>query len=164
MKNQKAISPKLFKKKFNQKAISPLIATVLLIGFTMAVAAILASWATTFSAARIAELEKAGVAETKCRGGVINFISGMQNPKIENNKIIAIIEVANVPLGNFSFDIILANASTLSLKDTTGLSLASGKLGTIISEYLGVAKENIAQLRVSSNCTDVKSTWKTEFG
>ncbi len=147
-----------------KKGISPLIATVLLIGFTMAVAAILASWATTFSAGRVSELEKTAVAESRCRGGVINFISGLQNPKLENSKLIAIIEVANVPLGNFSFDIILANASAVSAKDTIGLSLAPGKLGTIVSENIGVAKSDIAQVRIASNCTDVKSVWKTDLG
>lgn len=147
-----------------KKAISPLIATVLLIGFTMAVAAILANWATTFSAGRVSELEKTTQAQAQCSGGVINFISGIQNPKLENNKLIAVIEVAGVPLGNFSFDIILANASALSLKDTTGISLSPGKLGTIISEDVVFTKANIAQVRIASNCTDVKSTWRTDLG
>jgi flagellin-like protein len=144
-----------------KKGISPLIAVVLLIGFTMAIAGILASWATSYAAARTAELTEKEELQVKCRGGVIEFISGIENPRIQDNKIVAIIEVGNVPLGNFTFEIIYGDGNVTTLSDTTGTSLAPGRVGTIISETLTMPADTIKQVRIGSNCSDVKSVWKT---
>lgn len=46
------------KKKHITKGISPLIAAVLLIAFTMAIAGIMATWATTFSSERLSSAQK----------------------------------------------------------------------------------------------------------
>jgi len=49
-----------------KKGISPLIASVLLIAFTMAIAGIMATWATTFSRARLADTD----IEAECVGAL----------------------------------------------------------------------------------------------
>jgi flagellin-like protein len=50
----------------NTKGISPLIAAVLLIAFTMTVAAILATWAQTFGQERLETAEQRGEAVIRC--------------------------------------------------------------------------------------------------
>ncbi len=50
----------------NRKGISPLIASVLLIAFTMAIAGIMATWATSFSSQRLATSEE----KANCIGGL----------------------------------------------------------------------------------------------
>lgn len=141
------------------KAISPLIAAVLLIAFTMAVAAILATWASSFMAARTGELETAVAEEVVCRGGLIKFLSGY--PKMEDNRIQAVVEVSGIDLGNFAFELILRNNSVALIKDSANTTIAPGKLGTIISEPLSITKENITKLRLTSNCSDVKTLLTT---
>jgi len=141
-----------------KKAISPLIATVLLIGFTFTMAAILAGWGQNIVSTNVGEFTKESQKISACRGGNIKFISGY--PKVENNRIKAVVEAKGVPLGDFAFEII-ANDNVTTLNDITNTSLAPGRLGTIISEELTVSKSNITQLRVVTNCTDVKTLFKT---
>ncbi len=146
-----------------EKGISPLIAVVLLIAATVAMAAILASWAKTYSVGQISQFEEK-VTEFDCSSGVIYFISGIENPKVVGNKIIAVIEVGNVPLGNFSFEIIYnynGIPNTTVLKDTSGTQLAPGRIGTLVSEQLPMDPASIEKIRIISNCSEVKSAWKT---
>ena len=150
-----------------KKGISPLIAVVLLIAATVAVAAILASWAKTYSVGQISQFEKKTEAFS-CSAGVITFVKEIENPKIINNKIVAIIEVGNVPLGNFTFEVIYTDAEgipkTTVLKDTTHTQLSPGSMGTLISERLddyNITPESVQKVRIASNCSEVKSVWKT---
>lgn len=148
-----------------KKGISPLIAVVLLIAATVTVAAILASWAKTYSVARVTEFkEKTG--EFQCSAGVISLISE-EYPKIVSDKIVAVIEVAGIPLGNFTFEV-MYNESGIPkvkiLKDTENLALAPGRVGTIISENLtenGINPSNIMKVRIDSNCSEVHTEWLT---
>lgn len=68
------------------KGISPLIAAVLLIAFTMAIAGIMASWATTFSTGRL-EGAKAGaicIGVLDLDATTLNFDGGNVSVKIRN--------------------------------------------------------------------------------
>jgi len=64
--------------------ISPLIAAVLLIAFTMAIAGIMATWATTFSRERLVTAEEAA----ECVGAIdissLNYDNGTISVKIRN--------------------------------------------------------------------------------
>jgi flagellin-like protein len=53
-----------------KKAISPMVATVLLIGFTIAVGAILSVWFTTFTRTQTATVS----GEAGCSGEMLEFI------------------------------------------------------------------------------------------
>jgi flagellin-like protein len=68
----------------NAKGISPLIAAVLLIAFTMAIAGIMATWATTFSRERLVGASE----EAECIGALdistLAFSNGTISVKIRN--------------------------------------------------------------------------------
>lgn len=67
-----------------RKGISPLIAAVLLIAFTMAIAGIMASWATTFSSGRLSSAQS----QAECVGaldiGSLRFENTTINLRIRN--------------------------------------------------------------------------------
>jgi len=62
-------------------------------------------------------------------------------------------------MGDFSFDILLINDTVLTSTDAQGLSLASGSTGTVVSETLSVTETEIKQVRISTNCSNVKTEW-----
>jgi len=68
----------------NRKGISPLIAAVLLIAFTMAIAGIMATWATQFSTQKIEQSS----AEAECIGildiGSLSFNNGVISVRVKN--------------------------------------------------------------------------------
>lgn len=75
--------------KAQRKGISPLIAAVLLIAFTMAIAGIMASWATTFSSSRLSTAQT----QSECIGALdissLRFDNGTVSVKIRNtNEVI----------------------------------------------------------------------------
>src|SRR3989338_2275424 len=73
-----------FSKEKKLKGISPLIASVLLIAFTMAIAGIMASWATTFSSTRLGE----AASESNCIGALdissLSFSNANVSVRIRN--------------------------------------------------------------------------------
>jgi len=73
------------------KGISPLIASVLLIAFTMAIAGIMATWATTFSTERLASAE-----ETAQCIGVLDISSLAYNNGTISVKIRNVGEIRNL--------------------------------------------------------------------
>lgn len=131
------------------KGISPLVASVLLIAITLAVAAILANYISTYTQ------ETLGALPT-CIGGSVVYATA-DYPKWDdaNTRIKAVIEAQYVPLGDFRFEVLLINDTTLRSSDTTGTSLAAGSTGTIISGSLDVTKSQINKIRVSTNCSNV---------
>ena len=135
------------------KGVSPLVASVLLIVITMSVAAVLATFVSSYTKSTLASLPT-------CIGGNIIYVTA-DYPKWADGKITAIVEAQNVPLGNFKFDIIFNNDTAISVSDTQGLSLAAGAAGTIISQQIGASKTDIRQVRVSTNCSNVKTDWTT---
>ncbi|NOZ81723.1 MAG: hypothetical protein GXO63_01070 [Candidatus Micrarchaeota archaeon] len=127
------------------KAATPITITVILIAFTMVTAAILAAFTSKYVSQE----------RTPVCGGKIKFISGF--PKYEDGTIKAVVEAEGSPVGNFVFEIILTNASVLRVPDVTGSVVSPGKLGTVMSSKIGVPKEKISQVRLLTNCTDVKT-------
>ncbi len=96
-----------------KKGISPLVATVLLIGVTMALAGVMASWATQFSSTRLDRTNQ----DVQCIGALdissLKFDSGVVTLKIRNigdinlTNLKANLEYATVSLNKA--DIILKN-------------------------------------------------------
>lgn len=142
------------------KAISPLIATVLLISFTFTIAAILAGWGQNIVTQSTGKSEKIQQQFAACSGGIIQFVdSGLQNPALDGNQIKAQIKVDGVPLGNFTFVVFLTGLETRYISDATGSSLAPGprNIGTIISQPTDISRDNITSVMITSNCTDAKT-------
>jgi len=135
------------------KGISPLVASALLIAITIGIAVVLANYVSTYTTRTLELLPT-------CIGGNLIYVTA-DYPKWDTNRIIAAVEAQNVPMGDFSFDILLNNDTVLTSDDAQGLSLAAGATGTVISETLGVAKTDIKQVRISTNCSNVKTGWAT---
>lgn len=94
------------------KGISPLIASVLLIAVTMAIAGVLASWATQFSAGRLTRTNE----EANCIGALdissLKFDAGMITLKIRN---IGNINLTNLK-ANVEYDDVSKNKADVALK------------------------------------------------
>ncbi|MFZ3077271.1 MAG: archaellin/type IV pilin N-terminal domain-containing protein [Candidatus Aenigmatarchaeota archaeon] len=143
-----------------RKAISPLIATVLLISFTFTIAAILAGWGQNIVTQSTGKSEKIQQQFAACSGGIIQFVdTGLQNPMMEGTHLKAQIKVDGVPLGNFTFVVFLTGLETRYISDSTGASLAPGprNIGTIISQPTDISRDNITSVMITSNCTDAKT-------
>ncbi len=89
------------------KGISPLIAAVLLIAVTMAIAGIMASWATQFSAGRLIKTDQ----EANCIGAL-----DISSLKFENTTItLKIRNIGSINLSNLKANIEYADAATNTL-------------------------------------------------
>lgn len=131
------------------KGVSPLIASVLLIAITIAVAAILAGYVTNLTR------ETLNILPT-CLGGSVNYATA-EYPKWDsaNNKVVAVVEAQSAHVGSFKFEVILNNDTTLNLNDANNLRLAPGSAGTVSTQSLGVAKADVKTVRVTTNCSNV---------
>ena len=137
------------------KGISPLVASVLLIAITMAVAAILANWVSSFTRQTVGGL-------STCVGGGVNYVSA-DYPKWDdiNKRVLAAIEAQFVSLGRFSFEVVFQNDTLTTFNDIQGLRLDPGASGTVISQNVGGSSSNIKQVRVATNCSNVKTDWSS---
>jgi flagellin-like protein len=107
-----------------KKGISPLIASVLLIAFTMAIAGIMATWATTFSRERLNVASE----ESECVGALdlssLTFMNGVITGKIRNvgshinlTDFVASVEYSDVTL-NSEYKLKSYNITTLAPAET----------------------------------------------
>jgi flagellin-like protein len=80
------------------KGISPLIATVLLIAFTMAIAGIMATWATTFVQTKITETENQS--QAICAGANIRVSDAKLNANTSQGTVI-VENLGTAPLTDF---------------------------------------------------------------
>lgn len=145
------------------KAISPLIATVLLVSFTFTLAAILAGWGQNITTGKLGEAEKKSQQQAACSGGILKYLdTGSANPIMAGSQIKALIEVDGVPLGNFTFMLTMSNLDIKYLSDTTMASIAPGarNRATIVSETTTISRENVTSVTITSNCTDAKTVAK----
>ena len=153
------------KVKIRFKGISPLIATVLLIAFTVAVAGIIATWITGFATTTSQTVSTQSNIEITCAYGAINirslkysspYLSGV----VENN--------GQIDLGNISISIIYQNATSekvqLCKSGITGQTCAVSNLSLRISEQqsfnFSLNGSNYDEIRVITNCSNVVDTAK----
>ncbi len=156
------------KMRVSRKGISPLIATVLLIAFTITIATLLASWMTGFTTTQTETTGTTADAEIKCAYGSITIKSMKYNNS--DTKLYAEIEnnAGDVDLSNITFSIILANSSTYTYSTTCNcndetLRAAETK---IYSNSSVVGGCNIDKVYVTSNCRnayDVINSNKIDF-
>ncbi|MBU5575192.1 MAG: hypothetical protein QXF15_03930 [Candidatus Aenigmatarchaeota archaeon] len=137
------------------RGISPLIASILLIALTMTIAVILANWATGITQQTLATTQR-------CIGARLEYTTAdypKWNPS--DGSIVAVITSYGATMGKFKFEILLTNDTILVFPDKTNLILASGSTGTVMSDPILVSRDNIRMVRITSNCTDVKTTWES---
>lgn len=109
-----------------RKGISPLIATVLLIAFTMAIAGIMATWATSFVNVKMSEADNASAATCT---GILNV-----DARIYQGKGFAIVDIASSTTGLTSWKGYLYYDDPSKNKDAglsdTDISLRTGDTWT----------------------------------
>src|SRR3990172_10984037 len=133
------------------KGVSPLIASVLLIAITMAVAAILANYVSNLTTQSLENLPT-------CIGGSMNFASA-DYPKWDDptSSIVAIVEAQSVALGRFKFAVTLTNGTVLTYDDVTGHSISPGSIGDIRTAGLPFPKTSVSNVLVLTNCSNIKA-------
>ena len=137
-----------FNKRVNKRGISPLIATVLLIAFAVALGAVVMNWGKNYVMTTATDAQRSGQAKQKCTNTNLEFVQVAGVPKmcvdhldnatrvefiIKNKAPHAIFDMAVTVIGNDDiYEKLLTNDSTLKTKFSgDGLSMngmLSGKL------------------------------------
>jgi flagellin-like protein len=134
------------------KGVSPLIASVLLIAITMTLAAILASFVSSYTQQSLSGLES-------CVGGTITFATA-EYPQLSGSTIVAIIDVSNVDLTGFKIEAINSTGDVNTVTATGTTTISAGGSGTIRADFTGTGVVVGDKTRVvAGNCPDVRTTW-----
>lgn len=120
------------------KGISPLVAVIMLIAFTMVVAGILASWASQFALTQRAQIQTCSGAYIFLQHGVYYNSTNILDLIVWNN--------GDVPLSGFTVLVTHTNDSASSHAQT--INISSGAIETISVENLG---SDIKQVVVRSD-------------
>ena len=128
------------------KGVSPLIATILLIAFTISVAGIISVWLTTFARTSTELVGGQSVNQLVCSYGGISlsnlaFSSGRLTGEIENTRTIA--------LGNITLQVSYTNSTSQIEKFYSDLSPREKYFFNVS------ASSNYDKIRVITNCSSV---------
>ena len=132
-----------------KKGISPLVASVLLIAITIAIAAILANWVSTYT--------EEALPQTSCVGGSISFVSADYPKWTGSSTVLAVVEARYVALHSFKFAVLMNDDSVNTYEDFNELSLDAGTIGTIEATPIGIVKDDIKAVQILTSCPDVKT-------
>jgi len=125
------------------KAISPLIAVIMLIAFTMIIAGILATWTTNFATRQRVQIEFCADAAAYIQGGTYDSGTNTLNLVIFNN--------GKVPL---NFSCILTYKNGTYAKSPSTVMIDAGSIGTLTMTGVG---SNLDQATIQSKeCTGVQ--------
>ena len=145
------------------KGVSPLIATVLLIAFTIAVAGIISVWLTQFTTTTTTTVSNQGNAQILCGTGGIQLLSVSYCSNYISGQIV---NTGNIGLGNITITLLYTNASreVMYVLNNNGILSRSptccGNLSMLPTDKysfnLSIGGSNYDTLRVTTNCTSVK--------
>ena len=134
------------------KGISPLVASVLLIAFAIAVAGLYSGWITSFTKVTTEEVQEQSEKKVTCSYGGIalddvkyNKTIGNISGTVENTELIV--------LGNIDFEIFYTNASREKLD--LNMVLEPGERNIFIRQVPDMNTTNYDRIRVITNCSDV---------
>jgi flagellin-like protein len=144
------------KERMTKKGISPMIATVLLIAFTVAVAGIVSVWITGFTMTSTSQVTEQSNIELYCSYGGI----AVSNLKYCNTYLSGIVENTNlVDIGNVTMQIIFDNSTTqkfyLYKNNNTSLGFMAIKPRELDSFNLSIGGSNYNIIHVYTNCSNV---------
>jgi len=143
---KKGAPPKLFRKKFYQKSkgISPLIAAVLLIAFTITIATFLASWSTTFTRTKTEEFSRTGEEITaECQYARLVIENAVYDGV--NDKITAVVwNMGKTDLSNFQFNIYYSDINiTKATPSNYNITLKNGDFATFVVDNVTSTPQKI---------------------
>lgn len=145
------------------KGLSPLVATVLLIAFTVGVGGIISLWVSGFTQTSSKIVGKEGETQLICSNGAIE-LSNLKYSSATNNMSGIIKNNGRITLGNVTLQIVFTNGSMLThaLNDTQGGAGAGNplalKAGQIFSFNVSVGSSNYDRIHVYTNCSGVTDT------
>ena len=128
----------------SRKGISPLIAAILLIAFTITVATFLASWSTTFAREQTEEFSRAGEEiSSNCQSANLQVETAVYDDV--DGKIMAVVwNMGKTELSGFEFLVYYSevNISTLTPGDSN-ITLATGDFHTFTAEGVSSTPDKI---------------------
>ncbi|MBI2545260.1 MAG: hypothetical protein HYW22_01515 [Candidatus Aenigmarchaeota archaeon] len=138
------------------KGISPLVATVLLIGITVGIAGIVGFWISGFTTTATRTTTAQGQLQVLCSNAAID----VSNLKYCNNNVSGIIKNnGRITIGNVTLQVTFLNGTTVSsaLNDTQGnfLALRPGQLSTFNQSIGASSSGQYDKLYVYTNCSGV---------
>jgi len=135
-----------------KKGVSPFIATVLLVAFAIAIAAVFGGWLSSFTQTTTEEVQEHSEKRITCSYGGIaledleyNKTAGNLSGKIENTDIIV--------LGNIDFEIFYTDASRDKLD--LNMTLEPGERDTFNQIVTKMNTTGYDKIRVITNCSNV---------
>lgn len=141
------------------KGISPLLATILLIAFTVAVSGIISLWLISFSKTTTTTVGTEAETQLVCSYAGIS----LYDVKYSNNYLSGTIEnVGSVPLGNISLQVIYTNATQqkfeLCLVGNQAISCSVSNIsltsyGDIVTFNISIGGSNYNKIRAIGNCS-----------
>ena len=140
-----------------KKGISPLIAEVLLIGFTVAVASIVILWATSFTRTSTSTIGNQANVQTICMSAGIDFYGTITYNSTSRTLSGYVRNTGNVPLGNISFQVIYPTTTTNfpnQISELLPQNVASFSLPNV--------DQGFNSLIVYTNCSSVQGTTKID--
>lgn len=132
------------------KGISPLIAEVLLIGFTVAVASIIIVWVTSFTKTSTREIGSQAETQMSCTYGGIEFYDTVTYNSSSSILSGYLRNTGNIPLGNISFQILYANGTIQNFNNQIAEILPNN----LASFSLSGVSPDFNMIYVSTNCTN----------
>ncbi len=133
------------------KGLSPLVATVLLVAFTMAVAIILSNWVLDYSRTQTQTLNEKGSKQVGCSSAWLAFETPVYNSTIKKFST-EVINQGNVPLGDFRMIVLFNNGSSGDyIVAPANLSLAPGV--PVAVSNTSVDSNAITRVRIPHNCS-----------
>lgn len=147
------------------KGISPLVATVLLIAFVVAVAGIIAAWVSGFARTQTELVSTQSELSITCSFGNIN----MKNLKFQSSGVRlsgALENNGQIPLGNITLSVVYQNATSQTINLCTGASGAdtctvsnlSLTIGQQTAFNLTIWGSNYDSIKAVTNCSSVSDT------
>jgi len=137
------------------KGISPLIATVLLIAFTVAVAGIVSVWITNFASTSTKHVTQQSDIELTCSYGAV----AVSNLKYCNSYLSGIVDnTGNIDIGNVTLQIIFDNSTSQRFflnKSSDSTKYMSLKPREIDSFNFTIGGSNYNLLHFYTNCSNV---------
>lgn len=142
--------------KKGSKGISPLIATVLLIAFTIAMAAIIGNWLPTFTSSHTDTITDKSDEELRCLYGGVT-ISDLQYCDAERNISGTVMNTRLVHLGSIALQIFFDNGSSVDFHlnnsgTSNSMTLEPGEQDLFSDLKIG---SNYDKLHLRTNCSSV---------
>ncbi len=145
------------------KGVSPLIATILLIAFTVGIAGIIITWLSGYASTTTGIISSSSDKTVTCLSGSVNLKNLIyKNPRLSGT----IVNNGQIALGNMTLSIEYHNASSQQIElcspatgivscTVSNLSLKAAERGTF---NITIGGSNYKEITVTSNCSSVIDT------